>query len=186
MLSQSMQEMIDNIVEVVLNVHFSYIRDPEFRKDLMQEGYLKAYELLSMGNYDPTKNLRTFIYTGVRNAMTNYRYHYTKEDHSSLSDTLESHSWMSTFNDVNNPTKELDGWFYDSNNEYVDYEIDLDLVKHVCSKYYMFGDFYIIILNKLYNLGLYKEITVTTTDVKRNAFVEDCIIGEILWKMLEA
>ena len=104
----------------------------------MQEGYLKAYELLADGNYDPSKNLRTFIYTGVRNAMTNYRYHHNKEDHMSLSETLDNNTWMRSFNNVQDVSKEIDDWYYDSENEDIESEIDVDIVYRVCNKYLMF------------------------------------------------
>lgn len=91
----SVQSMIDNIVIVVFRKHFYYITDKDLEQDLKQEGYLKAYELLADGNYDPSKNLRTFIYTGVRNAMTNYLYHHKKEAHSDSTDDIESQEWQS-------------------------------------------------------------------------------------------
>lgn len=81
--SNSMLELIDNIVEVVVNSYFYWVEDYQFKEDLMQEGYLKAYELLKTGNYDPNQNLRNYLYTGVRNAMTNMNYHNNKEKHSS-------------------------------------------------------------------------------------------------------
>ena len=76
--NNSVEAMITNIVNVVFRIHFYYINNYDLEQDLKQEGYLKAYELLAEGNYDPNKNLRTFIYTGVRNAMTNYIYHNKK------------------------------------------------------------------------------------------------------------
>lgn len=185
MQNQSMNSMIDNIVEVVLNIHFNYIKDPEMRKDLMQEGYLKAYELLADGNYDPSKNLRTFIYTGVRNAMTNYRYHHNKEDHMSLSETLDNNTWMRSFNNVQDVSKEIDGWYYDSENENIEYEIDVDIVYRVCNKYLMFGDYTNYILNRLNSLGVHNKTYIVPNDFNHIDFVEDCIIGEVLWKMLE-
>ena len=81
LVNNSVEAMIQNIVTVVLRIHFYYITDPELQNDLKQEGYLKAYELLAKGDYDPNRNLRTYIYTGVRNAMTNYMYHSNKENH---------------------------------------------------------------------------------------------------------
>ena len=77
--NKSVEAMITNIVTVVFRIHFYYVSNEDLEQDLKQEGYLKAYELLAKGNYDPTKSLRTFIYTGVRNAMTNYMYHQNKE-----------------------------------------------------------------------------------------------------------
>ena len=79
--SASVEAMIKNVVTVVFRIHFYYVTNYDLEQDLKQEGYLKAYELLAQGNYDPNKNLRTFIYTGVRNAMTNYMYHTNKESH---------------------------------------------------------------------------------------------------------
>ena len=53
----SIYEMIENIVQVVFYTYYNYIRDPELKADLFQIGYLKAYELLNNGNYDPTMSL---------------------------------------------------------------------------------------------------------------------------------
>ena len=74
----SIYEMIENIVQVVFYSYYNYIRDPELKADLFQIGYLKAYELLNNGNYDPTMSFRNFIYTGVRNEMHNALYHINK------------------------------------------------------------------------------------------------------------
>ena len=53
MKDNSIEALILNIITVVLRTHFYYITDRDLQQDLMQEGYLKAYELLSSGNYDP-------------------------------------------------------------------------------------------------------------------------------------
>ena len=39
--NNSVEAMIQNIVTVVLRIHFYYITDPELQNDLKQEGYLK-------------------------------------------------------------------------------------------------------------------------------------------------
>ena len=57
----SVYEMVENIVQVVYYTHYGYITDPELKKDLMQVGFLKAYELLNNGNYDPNLSLRNLI-----------------------------------------------------------------------------------------------------------------------------
>ena len=90
----------------------------------MQEGYLKAYELLKNGIYDPNQNLRNFLYTGVRNAMTNYNYHHSKETHSSYElyhDNIEEGSF--------------DPNFVISSSSFVDYIVDEDIIQSLCNKY---------------------------------------------------
>ena len=44
-INKSVTAMIDNIVTVVLRIHFYYITSDDLKEDLRQEGYLKAYEL---------------------------------------------------------------------------------------------------------------------------------------------
>ena len=124
--SNSVEAMINNIVTVVLRIHFYYVTNYDLIQDLTQEGYLKAYELLADGNYDPNKNLRTFIYTGVRNAMTNYLYHHKKENHLDL-ETISSSNWQ------NYEKVTLDGYWknkvYNESEDVVSsYEIDLSIV----------------------------------------------------------
>jgi len=55
--------MIDNIVEVVQRMFFYYVHDKDTIDDLKQEGYLMAYELLAKGEYDPSRNLRNYLFT---------------------------------------------------------------------------------------------------------------------------
>ena len=84
MQEQSMYDFVENIVTVVFYKYFNYVTNEQTKQDLFQEGYLKAYELLNNGNYDPSMSLRNFIYTGARNTMTNYMYHNKKENHVDL------------------------------------------------------------------------------------------------------
>lgn len=128
--------MISNIVTVVFRIHFFYVDNKDLEQDLKQEGYLKAYELLAQGNYDPNKNLRTFIYTGVRNAMTNYMYHYNKENHLDL-DLIESSTWQRYENIT------MDGYWqgkiYYLNEDVEDsHNININNVINICKKYYSF------------------------------------------------
>ena len=141
--SNSVESMINNIVTVVFRIHFYYVTDYDLEMDLKQEGYLKAYSLLKEGNYDPSKNLRTFIYTGVRNAMTNYMYHVRKESHEDL-DLVVSQSWQS-YRDVTSDDYWNGKLFYRDNESN---DLDVLLVKEVCDKYIMFGDYFEVILNE--------------------------------------
>lgn len=67
-----------DICEMVYRVHFSYRYD--VRDDLIQEGVLGLIRLIDEGNYDESKgDVLTFVYSRVRNCMTNYLYHENKE-----------------------------------------------------------------------------------------------------------
>ena len=166
--SASVEAMIKNVVTVVFRIHFYYVTNYDLEQDLKQEGYLKAYELLAQGNYDPNKNLRTFIYTGVRNAMTNYMYHHKKESHEAL-ETITSQTWQ--------------GKIYNEDTEDdVDYKIDLAIVYEVCSKYQVFGDYLNTILYELKNLGLYSG-KIEQSNIIEIPLIKEAILGEIFWKM---
>lgn len=123
--SNSMLELIDNIVEVVVNSYFYWVEDYAFKQDLMQEGYLKAYELLKTGNYDPNQNLRNYLYTGVRNAMTNLNYHNNKEKHSSYD----------LYNDNIDDAEYDPNFTVTSSGEFIEYKIDADQIKRSCDKF---------------------------------------------------
>ena len=123
MQEQSMYDFVENIVTVVFYKYFSYVTNEQTKQDLFQEGYLKAYELLNNGNYDPSMSLRNFIYTGVRNTMTNYMYHHKKESHVDL-DTLDKYENIVGVDDV------------------LDYDIDIDLIKGITNKYKIHGDYF--------------------------------------------
>lgn len=158
----SVGEMIDNIVEVVLNTHYNYITSEELREDLIQEGYLKAYELLKIGTYDPRRNLRNYLYTGVRNAMQNFLYHDRKEVHSDL-ETAE---------------------IYVEAPEVVNIKVDLIKIKNMCDKYKSYGDYLPIALNYLKELNLYQgripEFHGTIDEV-----IQGAIKCEIIWSLVE-
>lgn len=180
--SNSVEAMIKNVVTVVLKIHFYYITNYDLIQDLTQEGYLKAYELLADGNYDPNKNLRTFIYTGVRNAMTNYIYHNKKETHTAL-ETITNPNWQ------NYEKVTLDGYWknkvYNEADDYVStYDIDLSIVYEVCDKYSMFGDYLDIILKELKKIGIYSGPISKPTIVCIDT-VKEAILGEVFWKMFK-
>lgn len=181
--SSSVESMIHNIVTVVFRIHFYYIKDQDLEMDLKQEGYLKAYELLATGNYDPSKNLRTFIYTGVRNAMTNYMYHHNKESHVDL-ETITSQMWQRYENVT------MDGYwegkiFYNNESIKNKYEIDLSIIYDICDKYKMFGDYFNIVINELHNLGVCNLKLEVDKNFKYNNFIKNSIIGEIIYSTIK-
>ena len=67
------------LAEIVANKHFSYIPREE-RQDLITEGVLKGLSLLNDAKFDSTRSsLKNYIYSGMRNEMTNYLYRNKKE-----------------------------------------------------------------------------------------------------------
>lgn len=178
--SNSVEAMIKNVVTVVLRIHFYYITDADLKQDLKQEGYLKAYELLAEGNYDPNKNLRTFIYTGVRNAMTNYIYHTKKETHETT-DMITSQAWQS-YENVTMDSYWKGKIYYEDEDNIDNYDIDLSLVFDICEKYRMFGDYENSILVELKKLGIYNG-HIEKSNIIENDFILNAILGEILWNI---
>lgn len=179
-INNSVEAMIQNIVTVVFRIHFYYVTDYDLEQDLKQEGYLKAYELLAEGNYDPNKNLRTFIYTGVRNAMTNYMYHSKKESHKSL-DVIDSQLWQK-YELVTSDAYWKNKIYIENDDIISHYDVDLSLVYEICSKYSMFGDYLDVVLNELKKLGLYSGPD-TTINIIVVPTVRNAILGEIFWNI---
>ena len=165
MQEQSMYDFVENIVTVVFYKYFSYVTNEQTKQDLFQEGYLKAYELLNNGNYDPSMSLRNFIYTGVRNTMTNYMYHHKKENHVDL-DTLDKYENIVGVDDV------------------LDYDIDIDLIKRITNKYKTNGDYFSSVMNYLFKIGLttHQELPSTTSI---NPMIEEAVIVEVLWELCD-
>lgn len=179
--TNSVESMIQNVITVVLRIHFYYVYDEDLINDLKQEGYLKAYELLAEGNYDPTRSLRTYIYTGVRNAMTNYMYHTRKESHSSIDDETNQ-TWQ------NNSNLAIDGYYrgkiyYEAEDVESECSIKLSTIKSVCYKYWKFGDYFNPVVKRLKSMGLINyNIDLEPTDEKHYKDITDYIVCEILYK----
>lgn len=181
-IQNSVQAMIDNLVIVVLKIHFYYIQDPYLQEDLKQEGYLKAYEILEKGNYDPSKPLRTFLYTVIRNAMSNYLYHNNKEEHDNL-DMIEDINWQ-----MYKGVSRDDYWRfkvlrYDDDTN-LEYNLDLRTVKEICDKYKCFGDYTASSLIKLKQMGIYDGKLLQETQ-SPDPIILECITGQIIWKNIK-
>lgn len=166
--SNTMFDVIDNIVEVVLNTYFYWVKDYQFKEDLKQEGYLKAYELLKAGNYDPNQNLRNYLYTGVRNAMTNLNYHNRKENHASLTPYDDD-----IYEDKDIPT-------FTSKEQFIDYTISLDVIQKSCDKYN--SNYIGNIINYFYDLGI---LSLHSNNIVQspNKLIMKAIIVDILWNL---
>ena len=158
----SMLNMIDNIVEVVVNSYF-YWADATLREDLMQEGYLKAYELLRAGNYDPNQSLRNYLFTGIRNAMTNLSYHNNKEKHSSYD----------LYND------NIDIEMNVSANTTL-YEISIEQIKKSCNKYN--SSYVDNIIDYVNSLGFTLDYTGNRVEMPSDIIMK-AIIVDIMWNL---
>ena len=180
--SNSVQSMIQNIVTVVFRIHFYYVTDKDLEQDLKQEGYLKAYELLACGNYDPSKNLRTFIYTGVRNAMTNYMYHSRRANCDAL-DLVTDPMWL-RYENITMDRYYLGKLFIEDDSD-IEVEISNDIIDRVCRKYSIFGDYRGLAFNRLVKLGVIDRENTYNVLSNYDDFILTSIIGEILWGMFK-
>lgn len=88
-------ERLTKLATIVLNKHFSYV-PACVKEDLIQCAVIKAYQMTIQGNFNEKKGTwRNFLYTGMRNEMTNYLYRNSKEFacvDEIIKDTLESPS----------------------------------------------------------------------------------------------
>ena len=160
----SISDIIKNIVEAVFYSHFSYVLDPDLKQDLMQEGFLVAYELVKSNTYDASKSLRNYIYTGVRNGMTNYMYHNKKEMHNNLDVVVE------------NQVKSEEQYLYD---------IDLTIVYDICIQYEPLGDYYNTALKYLSSLGII-DYTNPRPEENINENIKEQVNVLVLWALIES
>lgn len=162
----SIYEMIENIVQVVFYTHYNYIKDIELKKDLFQIGYLKAYELLNNGNYDPTMSFRNFIYTGVRNEMHNTLYHLGKVKNVDL-DVLDKYENIIGTYDV------------------VEYNVELSYVREICETFKKFGNYYPTVVNYLIDIGIVDCEKCNENKNELDDKMREGIITLVLWSLLE-
>ena len=78
LLEGSIEDLIMNVAEVVLNHHYSTVEFDK-REDLLQEMYMYMYQQVTSGNFNTAYNLRNYLYTTARNAAHNYLYHEQKK-----------------------------------------------------------------------------------------------------------
>ena len=114
--------------------------------------------------------------------MTNYMYHYKKEVHDSLETTLESPTWMSAYARANNGNQRGELFYYDEDVVY-NYDIDEEIINDICKKYSMFGDYLTTTQKRLNDMGIYAG-EIKEEEVEKIEFIQDAILGEILWQTL--
>lgn len=159
-------DMIENIVQVVFYTYYNYIKDPELKKDLFQIGYLKAYELLNNGNYDPTMSFRNFIYTGVRNEMHNALYHINKMQTVDL-EALDKYDNVVGYHETG------------------EYSIEVDDVRSICSNFSRYGDYFPSVVNYLIDIGIVDTPKLTEDRDSLNPKLLEGITTLVLWELFE-
>lgn len=182
-LYSSLDGMIDNIVEVVRKMFFYYVYDKDTIDDLRQEGYLMVYELLDKGLYDPSKNLRNYLFTGVRNAMTNYMYRVNKTKNDIPHETLDSAKWQDYMQVAN------DDFYVGKVFTYIKYqresEISFKEISDIVSKYTNYGvDLYKKFLNKYGRLLALETNEKFSKEDEQVPLVYNAIMGELIWKKI--
>ena len=161
----AMDEMIKNVVEVVFYSKYYYITDKDLKDDLLQEGRLAAYTLLASGEYNPTRDLRNYMYSWVWNAMSNYLYKQKKENCVDL-DAVEN----------------LDIASYKT--ESVGISFDMKLVYDICKSYRYLGDYYNEVLIYLQEVGIIKNY-VPKPSVNISSELRNVVIGRVLYKVFK-
>ena len=162
----SIYEMIENIVQVVFYTYYNYIKDQDLKEDLFQVGYLKAYELLNNGNYDPTMSFRNFIYTGVRNEIHNTLYHLNKIQNVDL-DVLDKYDNVIGYHDTG------------------EYSIELNYVREICETFKRYGDYFPSVANYLIDLGIVDSTKFKEDKDSLDSKMLEGITTLVLWNLFE-
>lgn len=72
-------EILYDFVNMVIYRHFSYV-SAELKRDLTSEGICKVIQMLKAELFDPKiSTLVNFLYTGVRNELTNFMHRMKRE-----------------------------------------------------------------------------------------------------------
>ena len=161
----AMDEMIKNVVDVVFYSKYYYITDKDLKDDLLQEGRLAAYTLLASGEYNPTKDLRNYMYSWVWNAMSNYLYKQNKE------------KWVD-LETVENQNIESAGYFARPSG----LSFDRNIVYNICKGYRYLGDYYNEVLIYLQEVGLIKNYKPRPS-VNINPELRTIVIGRVLYEV---
>lgn len=161
-----MDDMIKSVVDIVFYTKFYFIKDPYLKDDLLQEGMLAAYTLLSSGDYNPTKDLRRYMYSWVWNAMSNYLYKNNKEVCTNL-ESVENLEVASYKIESPNITS-----------------INKNIIYDICKKYAVLGDYYNEVLIYLQSIGLVKNYKPKER-LNINRELKDIITGMVLYKIFE-
>lgn len=157
-------QMVENIVQVVFYTYYGYVKEQTLKEDMMQQGFMKAYELLNNGNYDPTMSLRNFIFTGVRNEMHNMLYHLNKIP------TVDLEQLDKYENVVG---------YYDTG----DLTFEMKKIKEITDIFSRNGNYFPSIYNYVISLGLIQAEPIPEPEV--NAKMLDSIKALVLWKLYE-
>lgn len=156
---------LQQLSEIVCNNHFGYVGYHD-REDLISEGKRKALELILSKRFDPSYGspLRNFIYTGMRNEMTNYLYSKKREY----------------------PVEEFYGDQKKSESIVLDdYRIDYNEIKEFVDRYKRrYGDYSGAIIDKLEDLGfsIFDKGEITYKDNINNTLLEKLVVM-CVWKI---
>lgn len=133
-IDDSVVDELQQLSQIVANNHFAYVGYHE-RQDLLLEGQVKGIELIKSCRFDPDYGapLKNFVYTGMRNEMTNYLYRKKREY----------------------PVEEFYG-DQDKSESIVmdDYTVDYEEISGIISRYERrYGDYSGLVIEELINMG---------------------------------
>lgn len=163
LLEGSIEDLIMNVAEVVLNHHYSNV-EYDKREDLLQEMYMYMYQQVISGNFNTAYNLRNYLYTTARNAAHNYLYHENKKQ--SYIDIDE----CITVGTYDEPEISI---------EYVD-------IDDMCKRYDVLGDCRYSLIKYFNKLGV--PVLDVPVVLNRNEVGEELlemVKGSLLWKITQ-
>ncbi len=149
---------------IVLHNHYNFVRDYDTQEDLVSAAIMKAIDLCINGVFDPTRgNLRTYLYSGMRNEMQNYVYKKSK---------LVS----------------VDEVYYDQETGHYDNyaaSINEDMVYRICDKFDRKGNYHNILIRALKQYGMEGDLVDDLEEVENpDPKIVDAIFCEYVWRAL--
>lgn len=172
-LSEEVIKQIKQLTEIVVNNHFSYVGYYD-REDLLLEGMAKALELIQEGKFDPSfyssdnPSMKNYLYTGIRNEMSNYLYRNKKElpVGEFFGDQAQSFPILEE-----------------------EYNIEFSVIKECVEKYNKrYGSYLGLVINKLESMGFvvnYKPKIIETINNYDESLLEKLVVF-VLWKLRES
>lgn len=164
LLEGSIEDLIMNVAEVVLNHHYSSV-ELDKRADLLQEMYLYMYQQVVSGKFNTAYNLRNYLYTTARNAAHNYLYHEQKKQNYIDIDDLVS----------------METGVYDE----PDYTIEYTDVDDICKKFDVIDDCRYSVIRYFNKLGIpVKDVPVVLNRNEVSEELLEMVKGSLLWKII--
>lgn len=172
-INKQVTEEIKQMAEIVANNHFGYVGYHD-REDLISEGITKGFEMILSCKFDPDRGsqLRNYIYTSMRNEMTNYMYRKKRE-----------YPVEEFFGDQKKAKKYI----------YNNFEIDFNVLKNLILRFKKrYGNYSLLVVNKLKDMGFTvknvpnEEIKLSKNSENYDNKLLERLVVLSIWKIRES